>query len=154
MSEDLHTLAAELAIHKLNARYCDAIHRRDEKAWGALWAEDCIWDFLGQSIGGREKVVATWLATMQGFPNVYHQNHAGIIEVEGDTAKCRWYINEEILDAQKQALRFYGVYNDECVRVGGQWLYQRRRFDVLYQGVGAFASEGWQAYPDDINNIV
>ncbi len=147
-------VADELAIHQLNARYADAVHRRDADAWSSLWAEDASWDFLGQTINGRDNILAMWLGAMEGFPVVYHQSHAGIIEVDGDSAKCRWSINEEIIDAQQQALRFVGVYNDVCSRVGDRWLYQHRRFDVLYQGPGAFNPEGALPYPEDIKGSV
>lgn len=152
MSDDLHTVAAELAIHKLSARYCDAVHRRDGKTWSSLWAEDAVWDFMGQTITGRDNILATWEGAMAGFPIVYHTSHGAIINVQGERATCRWYINEEIVDANQQALRFVGIYNDVCCKHGDVWLFQHRRFDPIYQGAGALNGDTWLPYPDDINH--
>ncbi len=109
---------------------------------------------MGQDIIGRDTIVATWLGAMSGFPTVFHTNHSEIIVLNGDTATGRTYVNEEIIDAQGNALRFIGVYNDECVRTDGQWYFQRRRWDVLYQGAGALGSGECLPYPDDINSPI
>ena len=36
----MSTAEDEVAIHALVARYADAVTRREEKDWGATWAED------------------------------------------------------------------------------------------------------------------
>lgn len=152
MSEEIKNVAADLAIRKLSGRYCDAIHRRDSETWASLWAEDAIWDFMGQSIEGRTNILATWEGAMAGFPVVYHVSHGAVINVDGDSANCRWYINEEIVDASGAPLRFVGIYNDICTRHGDEWLFQRRRFDPIYQGAGALNGDTWAPYPEDINH--
>jgi uncharacterized protein (TIGR02246 family) len=139
--------ADELAIKRLNADYCDAILRRDAQAWGATWADDATWVLMGEPTQGRDNIVAQWLATMEGFPVVFHQVTNEQIDIAGDTATQRVYLNEELITADQQALRFVGVYNDECIRTPQGWRYASRSFGVLYQGPGALIADGWMGYP-------
>ncbi len=44
-----------LAIHELVAAYADAVTRNDAADWGALWAEDGLWEL--PIIPGMERVV-------------------------------------------------------------------------------------------------
>ena len=140
-------IADELAIRRLNADYCDAIMRRDADAWGSTWADDGRWFLTDEPTEGRDNLVATWLATMEGFPVVFHQVTNEQIDVSGDTATQRVYVNEELITADGQALRFVGVYNDELKRTSQGWRYASRRFGVLYQGPGALVEDGWMGYP-------
>ena len=142
-----NTTADELAIRRLNADYCDAIMRRDPEAWGATWADDGQWFLTDEPTQGRDNLVAQWLATMEGFPVVFHQVTNEQIDVSGDSARQRVYVNEELVMADGQALRFVGVYNDECIRTPQGWRYASRRFGILYQGPGALVSDGWMGYP-------
>jgi len=136
-----------LAVSQLNARYCDAVMRRDTGAWRKLWHRDSRWYFLGEWLEGQDAIVARWEAAMAGFPVVYHQINSEIINASKDEASSRVYIDEEIVTADGDALRFIGVYNDKCVREGSDWLYLSRRFDLMYQGPGALRQAGWMGYP-------
>ena len=40
-------LEDELALRNLMARYVDAVNRYDADAWIATWAEDGVWNLLG-----------------------------------------------------------------------------------------------------------
>jgi hypothetical protein len=141
-----------LGVSQLNARYCDAVNRRDVGAWRSLWHRSGRWYFLGEWIEGRDAVVARWETAMSGFPVVYHQVNSEIIDATNAEAKSRVYIDEEIVTADGAALRFIGVYNDKCVKEGGKWLYLSRRFDLIYQGPGALQQNGWTAYPTNISD--
>ena len=142
----------DLDIRQLNALYTDAVTRRDGALWGSLWHEDAIWHFLGEPIQGREAILATWESAMAGFPVVFHSHHSGLIDVAGDTATCRWSIDEDIIDSDGKGLRIIGVYNDTCVRTAGGWLYAMRRFDALYYGPGTLQPAHVLPYPDAMNH--
>ena len=109
--------ADELSIRRLNADYCDAIMRRDADAWGATWADDGQWFLTDEPTQGRDNLVAQWLATMEGFPVVFHQVTNEQIDVSGDSARQRVYVNEELVMADGQALRFVGVYNEVVFQI-------------------------------------
>ena len=139
-----------LGVSQLNARYCDAVIRRDSDAWRSLWHREGRWYFLGEWIEGQDAVVARWEAAMSGFPVVYHLINSEIIDATSVEASSRVYIDEEIITADGDALRYIGVYNDHCVKEGDKWLYLSRRFDLIYQGPGALNRNGWTGYPADI----
>ena len=141
-----------LDIRHLNALYGDAVMRRDSKLWGSLWQPDGVWHFLGESIVGQANILARWEAAMAGFPVVFHTHHSGLIDIKDDEANCRWYIAEDILDSNGNALRIVGIYNDRCVRTPSGWRYSSRRFDPLYHGPGVIRTEHVMPYPADINS--
>jgi hypothetical protein len=141
-----------LAVSQLNARYCDAVMRRDSAAWRSLWHSKSRWYFLGECLEGPDAIVARWEAAMAGFPVVYHQINSEIIDASKDEATSRVYIDEEIVTTDGQSLRFVGVYNDRCVREGDKWLYLSRRFDLIYQGPGSINRSGWLGYPENNND--
>ena len=70
-----------------------------------------------------------------------------IIEVNGDFATCRVYVDEQVVDTEGKALNFVGVYNDECVYSDQKWMYMIRRFDLIATNPGKLDSESWMGYP-------
>jgi len=147
-------LADEFAIGNLEARYCDAVMRRDADEWKSTWAVDGVWEFMGQIIEGREDIVTFWKQAMDGFPMIIHHYLSGGINIDGDNASCRWYIHEMVINAMGEAQQFFGVYNDDCVKSKKGWLFKKRRFDLIYQGAGVLDAAGWQGYPEDLNRTI
>jgi hypothetical protein len=136
----------ESAVRKLNAYYCDAVMRRDGELWRSLWHTDARWFFLGEWIEGREAIFSRWQQAMAGFPVVYHRASGEIIDVNGEAAHTRVYVDEQIIDAKGNALHIVGVYNDDVVLHNGKWLYASRHFSLIYQGEGTLVQEGWLGY--------
>lgn len=147
-------LADELAIRNLEARYCDAVIRRDADAWESIWAVDGVWEFMGQTIEGRENIVTLWKQAMDDFPMIIHHYLSGGINIDGDNASCRWYINEMVINSMEESQQFFGVYNDECRKIENEWLFTKRRFDLMYQGPGPLDAAGWLGYPQDLNGPI
>lgn len=127
--------ADKVEIQTLAQKYADAVMRRDAEDWGDTWAEDGVW-YLGMPnpIEGREAIVGLWKQAMGGYPVVLHIVQPGIIEVNGDTATARWYIQENIVDGDGNHIWVVGVYNDELAKVNGEWKFKLRKFDALYRG--------------------
>lgn len=125
----------QLAIRALLERYCDGVNQRDAEIWGSTWAEDAVWelphlDMAG--ITGREQIVAAWLEAMKLFPFVNMMAHPGFIEVSGDRAVMRSYTSEVAVMQDGSEISPRGEYEDECVRVNGEWKFSLRRFKVLH----------------------
>ncbi len=145
---------AELAIRALEARYCDAVNRRDAEAWSATWAQDSQWTLLGRTINGRAGIRAAWQTAMDSYPMVFHMPVTGLVTLRGEHALCRWYIHEFVRDQKGNALQFMGVYNDTCVPYGDAWVFKSRRFDIIYYGPGTLTADGWKGYPSDLNHAL
>jgi uncharacterized protein (TIGR02246 family) len=121
----------QMAIRALHENYADAVFRRDASAWGALWADDARWDFMGMIMDGREAIVATWNGAMSGFSFAGFFVQPGAIEVDGDSATGRVYTNEVLEDLDGNLRRIVGQYEDQYVRQNGNWAYQARKFVIL-----------------------
>lgn len=127
-------LADEHAIEALVARYADAVNRRDADDWAALWCADGVWRAFGRSFEGRDAVVATWQAAMQGFRLVFHVIHSGVIEVGNDAARGRFCISEQLQTTDGTPGLLLALYHDDYRREPGGWRFARRELEVLYQG--------------------
>lgn len=124
----------ELAIRGLVERYADAVNRRDADDWAGLWTKDGIWEVFGSEITGRDAVVGAWSGAMQGFSFVFHVVHSAVIEVEGESARGRWTVSEQLVDAAGKPGILLALYHDEYRREAGAWKIARRRLQPLYQG--------------------
>ena len=124
------------AIRALLERYCDGVNQRDAETWGSTWAEDAIWELPHldmEGLKGRETIVAAWLEAMKMFPFVNMMAMPGVIKVEGDRATMRSYTDEVAVTQDGTELRPRGQYDDECVKVAGEWKFSRRVFSVLHR---------------------
>ena len=124
-----------LEIQMLAQRYADAVMRHDAEDWSACWAVEGQW-YLGmpEPMKGRDAIVAAWKGAMAGFPFAVFLVQPGIVEVDGDSGKMKSYVEEILEDNDGNAVRVYGVYDDEVVREDGAWRFSVRRYNVLYRG--------------------
>lgn len=121
-----------LAIRELHDSYCDAVLRTDPDDWGALWTEDAVWSLMGTEVVGRENIVNLWNGAMSQFDAVSFVGIPGSLEVTGDTATGS-YQTHEILVEKGEPRIAGGRYDDEFVKIDGQWLYTKRIFNVVAQ---------------------
>lgn len=121
-----------LAIRELHDSYCDAVLRTDPDDWGALWTEDAIWSLMGTEVVGRENIVNLWNGAMSAFDAVSFLGIPGSLKITGDTATGR-YQTHEILVENGEPRIAGGRYDDEFVKIDGQWLYSKRIFNVVAQ---------------------
>ena len=125
-----------LAIRELLETYADAVTRRDPDAWGATWAEDGEWSLpdypdLG-TVRGREAIVGMWTEAMKAYPGIMFEAWPGSIEIDGDQAVMRSY-TAEVYDQDGVTMRDRGLYEDICVKRGGQWLFKSRTFRNIHR---------------------
>ena len=129
------SVADELAIRKLVARYCHAIADRDDKAWAECWCADGEWNVLGQSVRGREAILAHYQKLIAGCRWVEQVATDAVVEVAGDTASGRWRIAETIFMKEGPAMVNRGSYADAYRRESdGVWRFARRDFKGNYFG--------------------
>lgn len=122
----------KLAIRELVESYNDAVMRFDADAWAANWTDDAIWSLPGMGdVKGKAAFLPMWQQMMAGFSFVGFFASAGPIVVTGDTAHATWYQQEFLhqKDGVKRAIT--GQYEDDYVKRGGRWLFQKRIYKVL-----------------------
>lgn len=135
MSPELQQTVQRLAdiedIKQLKARYasaCDDDYNPDKLA--ALFAEDAIWD--GSILGyaeGREGIREFFAAASSLVPFAVHQISNPLIEIDGDRATGQWFLWQPMVFGE-QSVWLSAVYEDQYVRVSGQWLYQHLQLNI------------------------
>ena len=142
MSQDINE------IQQLGQIYADGVMQRDADIWGNTFAEDGEWHLAPgmDPVKGRDNLKAFWTLVMSGYPNVLHWVQPGIITVEGEQATSRFYVQENIKDAQGNSFRVAGVYNDTLIKEDGAWRFSVRRFSTMYRGPADMSGD-WMGYP-------
>jgi uncharacterized protein (TIGR02246 family) len=126
-----------LAIRERVEAYADAVFRRNADDWIANWAEDATWILPGLEVTGRETIKAAWLQAMSAFPLAAFFAVPGSIRVGADTAQARVYTQEVLVLAGGGVRRIVGAYDDELVKIRGEWLFSRRAYRILHDETGA-----------------
>lgn len=132
------------AIKALKARYCEYCDANyDPDGIASLFVEDGVWD--GGELGraeGREKIRHFFRRAPEAFPFAIHNVMNPIIEVEGDRATGRWYLLQPCTrrGEKDEAMWLAGRYEDEYVRVGGQWRFKHVSFVTRFLAPN---DEGW-----------
>jgi hypothetical protein len=124
-------LEAAEAIRNLKARYCelcDAGYRAEELA--ELFVEDATWD--GGTALGRHEGRAAIRRFFEGMPSmisfaIHHVTNPRIdVAADAASATARWLLLQAATDATgDQAMWFAAAYEDEYVRVDGNWRFTR-----------------------------
>jgi hypothetical protein len=130
------------AIVNLQGRYLFALDFRDAEAYASTFSEDgvinwargeikgrkAIHDFLSSGIYDPTKTAeeGKWPAASRHF--VTNQ----VIKVEGNKAKAVTYwfqATNNTADRRTMVLGLFGHYEDELVKIDGQWFFKKR---VIY----------------------
>ena len=123
------------AIRQLCERYVDAVNRRDAETWVATWAPDGVFEYGGDDVPrGQPAMARFWDAAMENM-QVLMSVTSGVVEsVDGDSAKARWYHTEDVKIGDDQAMAGVTLYEDDLVRIDGEWRFARRTHQLLYSG--------------------
>lgn len=121
------------AVKQLKYRYCNACDDNyDSERLAPLFIEDAIWDggLMGR-FDGREAIREFFAGCSKLVSFAIHQVTNPILEIEGDSAKGRWYLWEPIVFVLgDQALWMAGRYDDQYRREGEQWYFERVTVDL------------------------
>lgn len=126
-----------VAVQRLVHRYADAVIHRDGARWGSCWADDAVWDLgRGRLVEGREAILQLWYGAMTGMAAVFQVVQNGDVWTtdDPDRAVGRWYITERFHRADGNAGTLLAHYDDEYVRVDGEWRFARRFLQPHYMG--------------------
>jgi ketosteroid isomerase-like protein len=123
----LQVLEDSEAIKKLKARYCAYCDNNyDADSIASLFTEDAVWD--GGSFGkyeGREAIRTFFRGAPKLLTFAIHQVMNPLIEVQGKRATGKWYLFQPCTLAEgNQAAWLAARYEEEYVKVGGEWKFQ------------------------------
>jgi len=123
------------AIKRLKAQYCTYCDNAyDADGIASLFAEDAVWD--GGNFGkheGREAIRTFFRGASRIFPFALHQVMNPIIEVQGGQATGSWYLLQPATLADgNQAVWLAARYEEEYVKVGGDWQFKRLKVHASF----------------------
>jgi len=131
-NEALGLLEEKDAIREVMARYCFALDDGRFADMAALFTEDGTWQTFFGKATGRE-AIAEFAAGLRAHrtenPRAIHHVTNIVITLDGDTAKVRsnWTTVQNAPEGPK--IGSGGAYDDEMVKVGGQWFFKHRTID-------------------------
>ena len=118
------------AIKQLKARYCeicDDDHNPDRVT--SVFVEDGIWESedFGQA-QGHEAIRELFRGFRKLFNFSQHNISNPIIEVDGDRATGVWYLSGPWTYSENDEEKWLALrYDDDYVKVDGEWKYQHLR---------------------------
>lgn len=131
------------AIRNLKATYagyCDDSYNADKIV--ELFTEDAVWE--SQALGrfeGREVIRGFFRGVSKIYTFALHYGMNPRIEVNGDTARARWYLFMPCTMADgNRAMWRAGIDDEEYVRVNGEWKFKRKVATGIFS---ATFEEGW-----------
>ncbi|MES2606785.1 MAG: nuclear transport factor 2 family protein [Pseudomonadota bacterium] len=138
--------ADRLAILEMQNRYIVAMDYFDADGYAAVFAEDGILDWARGEVIGRPAIrefMATGTYDLRKLnfqpaqteagkewpPAVRHLVTNQVIELNGDTARVvsYWMNYSNAADRRKIEWLSYGSWDDELVKINGEWLFKRHK---------------------------
>jgi hypothetical protein len=135
-----------LAILEMQNRYVLAMDYFDADAYAAVFTEDGVLDWARGEVIGRPAIrefMATGTYDLRKLnfqpaqtpdgkewpPAVRHLVTNQVIEIDGDTARVisYWMNYSNAADRRKIEWLSYGSWDDELVKINGEWLFKRHK---------------------------
>lgn len=123
-----------LAICNVKARYCRLLDTKDWAGFAALFAEDVVIDATasgGPRLDGREAAVAYIRSSLEPSVSVHHV-YSPEIEVDGDSARAIWAMQDRLTWPNGRVLNAAGHYHERYAREGGVWRIAESRLTRLF----------------------
>lgn len=140
LEQRIQLLADKDEIRELTSRYCYAVVRQDGAALVDMFCDDGEFQLQQHTWRGKNQLRDLYVTRIgEVTPKPFIQNH--VIEVDGDTATGNCAVEIRMVQDGK-AVTACGHYDDTYRRVGGQWKFSRRQFN-LYHWVPL--AQGWGA---------
>ena len=139
-------------IENLQARYMFGLDFRDPEEYAATFTEDGVLDYGAGKIRGREAIAEMVRGMRDGDqqqdnsgvrPAAGRHNISNIvIEVDGDraTSTAYWFHMGNDNPDRAAQLNSFGHYEDELVKVNGEWLFSLRK--IYNEQVAEWAAAG------------
>ena len=124
------------AIKNLKAQYCAYCDEGyNTEGIAGLFVEDGVWDGGGPDryYQGRDAIRSFFAEASNLYSFALHYVFNPIISVDGDKAHGRWYLfMPATLPDGNRAIWNAGRYEDDYVRINGEWMYQTLRIAERY----------------------
>jgi len=143
---DLQAIADRVEIEALRGEFTDAVMMRDYGRAASLFAPDGALRMpnVPVELEGPEQIRA-WGARVPEFVEFLVQTtHAGVIELDGDTASGRAYMQEVLRTRDGHAEVNYAIYHDHYRRTPDGWKFTERVYEIRYVDTSPLAGSAPQ----------
>jgi ketosteroid isomerase-like protein len=145
---DLQTIADRVEIEALRGEYTDAAMMRDYDRLASLFTDDAVYRIPDANIelAGREAMRAGGVRLADQWEYFVQTTHPGAIELDGDTASGRAYIQELGLLRDGRSMLNYALFHDRYRRTPDGWKFAERVYEVRYLDTTPLAGSpdvGW-----------
>ena len=145
---DFQVFKDELKIRNLVGKFSDSANRRDFEAFGKLWTDDGKWRVLDPfpfHAEGAANIAQKFQEMLGQFEMFVQMTHEGVVEINGDTAKTRWTVQEMVKGKDGNTFQNnVGMYDDELKKVDGKWLFASRTYHYIYFDESELRGKGYQ----------
>jgi ketosteroid isomerase-like protein len=143
----LRALEDEAEIHRLAARFSDAVNERDMIAFTRLWATDsAVWN-IGPplpSLATGMKAIVGMLEELYKIERYFMQmTHSGVVVLDGDRATARFVVREHGR-GESTYYENLAVYNDELVRQTDGWRFAKRSYTYRFLDRTPFGDDAFE----------
>ena len=84
-------------------------------------------------LAGRDAIRGWGTRVPQFVESLIQTTHAGVIELDGDTATGRAYMHELIRTRDGRSEVNFAIYHDRYQRTGDGWKFAERVYEVRYR---------------------
>jgi ketosteroid isomerase-like protein len=128
---DIQEFMDRLAIRELIDRYTVSVSKRDWDAVASCYLDDAKWvTSVGHNVSGIEAVREGIRGAVEARKFLIQMTHGMTIDsLTADTAETTSILNEFGTEGSVFVL---GTYHDKIRKVGGQWKFHERFFQVHY----------------------
>ncbi|KAB2376916.1 nuclear transport factor 2 family protein [Actinomadura montaniterrae] len=131
---DLQAIANRVEIEALRAEFSDAAMMRDRPRMASLFTEDGVLRMpnVPVEMTGREEIRTGGEKLQARWDFFVQTTHPGVIELDGDTATGRAYIQEIVRTLDGIEGVNFAVYHDRYRRTPDGWKFTERVYEVRY----------------------
>jgi ketosteroid isomerase-like protein len=131
---DLQAIADRVEIEALRSEFTDAGMMRDYDRVASLFTPAGVWRMpdIPAELAGREEIRAWGERVPTLVDYLVQTTHPGTIQLEGDTASGRAYIQELIRLRDGSSHLNYAIYHDRYQRTGDGWKFTERVYEIRY----------------------
>jgi len=138
---DFQAIADSVQIEALRGEFTDAVMMRDYDRGASLFTPDGVVRIphINAELAGREQLRAGG-ERLQGLWEYFVQTtHPGTIQLDGDTASGRAYLQELGRSRDGRSELNYAVYHDRYQRTADGWKFTERVYEVGYHDTTSLA---------------
>ena len=144
---DFQAIADRVEIEALRGEFTDAAMMRDRARLASLFTHDGALRMpnIPVELVGREEIRAGGERLQAQWDFFVQTTHPGTIQLDGDTATGRAYIQELARTRDGRQGQNYAIYHDRYQRTGDGWKFAERVYEVRYLDTSPLAGSAPRA---------